>query len=496
MEHYRRLGLSHRIRKLGLPPGHPTDVGYFTRLNGWELARLPMPSESERTRALEGAPAAHQVPEPIFRSNQMYVEKLLLEHAATLPHVQLRFGWHCTGWRESADGVSVDIEEVAGGRKEALRGAYLVGCDGGQSFVRRRLGIRYGGDGGLDQPFFGGAMVSTYLRAPALYQRIIRNPCWQYWTVNRDARTAIVALDGQDEFVMLGKLKTAEDKPNDAVIARLFHAAVGEPVDVQFVGHWPWTGGQALVADRYGAGRVLLAGDAVHLFTPTGGFGMNTGLDDAANLAWKLAATVQGWGGPQLLASYELERRPIGIRNTSAARRLARNVGDVPVGPSIEEDSAAGAADRRKAGDFLAGFGEEFASIGVQLGARYDGSPIVASDGSSPPPDDPAVYVPTACPGGRTPHLWLSPGASLFDRLGNGFTLLRFNAKTDSSPLETAAGKRSVPLKILDVNLAEGRELYGCDLALVRPDQHVAWRGNRLPDDCDALLAKVTGYQT
>jgi hypothetical protein len=423
----------------------------------------------------------------------MYVEAFLLSHAKRLQNIELRFGWQCTGWHEEADGVAVDIEEVAGGRKEALRGAYLVGCDGGQSFVRRQLGIRYGGNASLDQPFFGGAMVSTYVRAPELYRRIIKRPCWQYWTLNPAARTAMTALDGKEEFLLLTKLQAAEQQPNDAAIAERFFAGVGERVEVEFLGHWPWTGGQALVADRYGDGRVLLAGDAVHLFTPTGGFGMNTGIDDAANLAWKLAASVQGWGGQSLVASYELERRPIGIRNTSVAHGLARNIGDVPVGAAIEDDSAAGAAARKKAGDFLGSFGEEFASLGVQLGARYDGSPIVVSDSATPPLDDPAVYVPSAVAGGRVPHLWLSPGKSLFDQLGRGFTLLNFSPLS-TNELEAAASARKIPLKVLELKSAEGRELYGCDLALVRPDAHVAWRGNQLPADCDALLATVTGH--
>jgi hypothetical protein len=247
--------------------------------------------------------------------------------------------------------------------------------------------------------------------------------------------------------------------------------------------------------ESFGGGRVFLCGDSAHLFTPTGGFGMNTGIDDAANLAWKLAASVRGWAGPSLLASYEAERKPVAIRNTSAAHRLARNVGEVPVSRAMEDDTEAGAIARADASTFLSTFGEEFASIGIQLGARYDGSPLIVSDGTSPPNDDPAVYVPTACPGGRTPHLRLGDGQSLFDRLGAGFTLLCFGeVSKDARRLQASARERGVPLTLLPVDAAGARELYERDYALVRPDQHVAWRGDRVPEDADVLLDRVTGW--
>jgi hypothetical protein len=237
-----------------------------------------------------------------------------------------------------------------------------------------------------------------------------------------------------------------------------------------------------------------LCGDAAHLFTPTGGFGLNTGIDDAVNLGWKLAALTQGWGGPELLPSYEVERRPIAQRNTAASKALARSVGAVPVGEAINDDSTAGAAARAEAAAFLSTFGEEFASLGIQLGARYDGSPIIAGDGSEPPADDPAIYTPSASPGGRAPHLWLSGRRSLYDQFGRGFTLLRFKgSRADTRPLETTARSRGVPLKTLEVELDAGRDLYERDLALIRPDLYVAWRGNRLPEDCSALIGLATG---
>jgi 2-polyprenyl-6-methoxyphenol hydroxylase-like FAD-dependent oxidoreductase len=496
MEHYRRLGIAAAIRQLGLPPDWPTDVLYFTRFDSHLLARLPMPSSAEKMAAVAAADPLDQVPEPIHRANQMYVERFLFEHLTSLPHVDVRFGWRCTGFTDHGDRVTAEIETVDGGEAATVDCSWLVGCDGGGGETRRRLGIRYSGVGALDQPFFGRDMLSTHLRIPALHRGIMRQRGWQYWAVSADVRASLTVLDGEDEFLMLGRLKEGE-APDDARLAAFVQAAAGAPVDVEVLGNLPWTGGQALVADRFRAGRVLLAGDAVHLFTPTGGFGMNTGLDDTANLAWKLAADVQGWGGPGLVASYEAERRPVALRNTEAAHALARNVGDVPVGPDMESDRPEAVAARERAGAFLAGFGEEFASIGIQLGARYDGSPIVVGDGEGPPPDDPAVYVPSAVPGGRAPHAWLGEGeerVSLFDRLGRGFTLLRLGgSEVDPGPFAKAAADRGVPFTVLDVPDEAVRDLYGRDLALVRPDQHVGWRGNRLPDDADAVIAQVIG---
>jgi hypothetical protein len=288
-------------------------------------------------------------------------------------------------------------------------------------------------------------------------------------------------------------LRNPEDKPDPAAIARQFIASFGENIDFEFIDHKPWTAGHALVADSFGEGRVVLCGDSAHLFTPTGGFGLNTGIEDAINLGWKLAALTQGWGGPALLASYEIERRPVAQRNTAASKALARSVGAVPIDEAINEASPAGDAARKVAADFLSTFGEEFASLGVQLGARYDTSPIIAGDGAAPPPDDPAIYVPTSIPGGRTPHLWLDGHRSLYDQLGHGFTLLRFNSNADARALEQTAKTLRMPLTVVDVASEPGRDLYQRDLALVRPDMVVAWRGNKLPDDCATLVAQVTG---
>lgn len=494
METYRRLGISAKLRTLGLAADYPLDIGYFTRLTGYELARLSQPSESEKMRRVAAAAPTDQVPEPLLRLNQMHCEDFLFKHLQTLDGVAVRFGWQCVDYNERNDGVAAVIEEVETGRRHSVRAAYIVGCDGGRGLVRRKLGIRYSG-GSVGPPgYLNGPMVSTYLRVPDFFKHIPHRRCWQYWTVNRDVRSNTMIIDQSDNILFGTTLRHPDDKPDPAVIARQFRASYGQDIDFEFHDHKPWTAGHALVADSFGAGRAVLCGDSAHLFTPTGGFGLNTGIDDAVNLGWKLAALTQGWGGTKLLASYESERRPIAQRNTAASKALARSVGAVPIGEAINDESPAGEAARAEAAAFLSTFGEEFASLGVQLGARYDGSPIIVGDGTEPPADDPAVYTPSACPGGRAPHLWLDGHRSLYDQLGTGFTLIRFKGcREDTRPLEAAAQTTGVPLRTIDVDLDAGRDLYARDLALIRPDLYVAWRGNRLPEDCAALIARVSG---
>jgi 2-polyprenyl-6-methoxyphenol hydroxylase-like FAD-dependent oxidoreductase len=494
METYRRLGISTKLRSLGLAADYPLDIGYFTRLTGYELTRLPQPSEREKMDAVAAAAPTDQVPEPLLRLNQMHCEDFLFKHIQSLDSVTVRFGWQCVDYAESDDGISAEIEEIETGRRQSVRAAYVVGCDGGRGLVRRKLGIRYSGGEAGPRGYLNGPMVSTYIRVPDFFKRIPHRRCWQYWTVNRDIRSNTMVIDQSSDILFGTTLRNPDDKPDPAVIARQFRASFGADIAFDFHDHKPWTAGHALVADSFGLGRAVLCGDAAHLFTPTGGFGLNTGIDDAVNLGWKLAALTQGWGGPELLPSYELERRPIAQRNTAASKALARSVGTVPIGEAINDDSAAGAAARAEAAAFLSTFGEEFASLGIQLGARYDGSPIIAGDGSEAPADDPAIYTPSASPGGRAPHLWLSGRHSLYDQLGRGFTLIRFKGShADTRPLEAAARSRGVPLKTLEVELEAGRDLYERDLALIRPDLYVAWRGNRLPEDCAALIDLVTG---
>lgn len=493
MEHYRRLGIADRVRAVGLPPKFTTDISYLTRFTGHEFARIPMPSSAEKQRRIAEQDMSFLTPEPIHRSSQFYVEPELFAHAETLDGIDLRFGWELIDFTQYADRVESTIRHSETGDTETIVSEWLAGCDGAQGYTRRALDIPYRGEGGDEVAFFIGKMLSVYIDAPDIHDVMNMEPAWQYWTVNNDARTCIVTLDARGKFVVLAKYPDSGE-PDEAEIICDIQDAFGAEIDIEVISIRQWTAGNALVADRYGDGRVLLAGDAVHLFTPTGGFGMNTGVEDAVNLGWKIAAVHHGWAPETLLDTYEGERRPIGIRNTQSSRKLASDVATIQVPAALEEETAEGQKARADLGRHLSGFKEEFASLGIQLGARYDASPLIANDGSEPPPDSPVEYVPTACPGGRAPHLWLNDGASIHDRFGKWFTLVKFgSASTDTAAFAAAAEALDVPLDIVDVAEKAARDLYACTFALIRPDHHVAWRGDSLPADTEALMRQVSG---
>ncbi|WP_052864096.1 FAD-dependent monooxygenase [Streptomyces niger] len=497
MEHYRTLGLAGRVRALGLPAGHDAGITFFTRYSGHELAILPWPGPAEAAAHTRAAPRTDQTPEPMHRANQMYVERLLLAHAATRPRITLRYGHRVTAVEERPDGVRLTTEHE--GVPGAWEAGYAVGCDGGRSLVRRHLGIAYEGPGSLEQEVLGRRAVAAHLRIPGLPELLGTRRAWSHWAVNAELALNLISLDGNTEFFLLTS-SVDPDTARDADLVRLVRRAAGTDLAVQVVSHRPWTPGAALVAERFGSDRMLLAGDAAHLFTPNGGFGMNTGLDDAANLSWKLAAAVHGWAGPGLLASYEAERRPVALRNTAAARELNIGLGAIDRPAVLEEDSPRGAAAREKAGAALAEYGlRTLDTLGVQLGARYTGSPVVDAGDDTPPPDSFTAYTPSSVAGCRAPHLWLDdvrgPGSSLFDRFGTGFTLLCLGGDAAAAAgFEAAARDLGVPLTVLPLADPLARELYGRDLVLVRPDQHTAWRGAAPPADPAALLARVTGH--
>ena len=493
MEHYRRLGIADRVRAVGLPQDLTTDVIYLTRFTGYEFARIPMPSSTEKKRRIAARDMSFLTPEPIHRSSQFYVETELFAHAETLPEIGLRFGWELIAFDLQDDGVLSTIRNAETGETETIASRWLAGCDGAQGYTRRALEIPYRGEGGDEIAFFIGRMLSVYIDAPGIYDVMKVDRVWQYWTVNGDGRMCIVTLDAKGKFVVLTRYPESGE-PDEADIIRDIRNAMGAEIDIEIISVREWTAGNALVADRYGDDRVMLAGDAVHLFTPTGGFGMNTGIEDAVNLGWKFAAVHHGFAPEAVLTTYETERRPIGIRNTQSSRKLASDVATIEVPEALEQDTEEGVRARAELGRHLSGFTEEFASLGIQLGARYDASPLIVADGTNPPPDSAVDYVPSACPGGRAPHVWLDDGASIHDRFGKWFTLLKFGmADTDTASFEAAASAHNVPLDIIDISEQAARELYQCGFALIRPDHHVAWRGDALPADAAALIRQVSG---
>lgn len=495
MEIYRRHGLSSRLRAAGLPMDRPTDVAYFSRLLDRELYRVALPSPAAAIGELKQSDTRWPTPEPQLRATQMALEPLLLERAQSFESVDVCFGKKVMGFDVGANGVTLALVTEDGAPASTLSARYIVGCDGGRSLVRRELGIDFIGREGLQMDFLGGRMLATYFRAPRLLDRFPHAPTWMSWTMHPQGRAILVLIDPEkQEFLMHYQLPP--DQPAPEFGARLA-AAAGETIDHEIISSAEWRAGIGVVAERYSSGPAFLAGDAAHLFTPTGGFGLNTGIEDAFNLGWKLALACRGTAGPRLLESYGSERRPIAVRNTGFALELAANNGRCPVSSALDEDGPEGDAARQQASVHLAQFARsEFDTPGIQLGGRYDGSPVIAKHQLDLPADQPAEYSPCAVPGGRLPHVWLAEDESLFDRLGEDFTLLSLVPGVNVLAWEDAALALGVNLAILAAPaVTANRVLYGADLLLVRPDQYVAWRGDKEAEP-SGVLRHALGYSS
>jgi 2-polyprenyl-6-methoxyphenol hydroxylase-like FAD-dependent oxidoreductase len=496
MEHFRRLGFAHEIRALGLPADHPTDIAYFTRYARHELSRISLPTAAEaqvKIKAMTGSWSAAELP---HRVSQKFVEQALRRHAEAWPSAELRYGWSLERFAEEDNSVSATVRPTAGGPAQQVKAKYLVGADGARSLVRRQLGIEWGGVTGIQREFMGGKMFAVYLRAPTFLSVLQHPKAWMYVAVNHQRRAFMASVDGVSEYAFHAALRPGEDADNwtEDDARRVFAEAVGVELPIEILSMGTWLAGHALVAQRFQQGRVFIAGDAAHLFTPTGGLGYNTAIEDAVNLGWKLASVVRGQAPEALLDSYAAERKPLAERNTGYARRFADSVGLFVAKAELDEASEQGEAERARAARY---FGEharlEFNIPGVTFGGRYDGSPIIAGDGAALPPDEPNRYTATASPGGRPPHAWLDDGRSLFDCFHSEWTLLALGPDAPSTAaFETAARALSVDLRVVRLPQALLRELYEVPLALIRPDQIVAWRGVAASDP-KAVLARVTG---
>ncbi len=497
MEHFRRLGFAHEIRALGLPADHPTDIAYLTRYAGHELARIRLPTAAEaivKIKTMTGSWSAAELP---HRVSQKFVEETLRRHAQAWPTNDVRYGWSLQAFHDHGDAVSATVQATAGGPALQVKARFLVGADGGRSFVRQQLGIPWGGVTGIQREFMGGKMFALYLRAPQ-FASVLRHPkAWMYVAVNHQRRAFMASVDGVAEYAFHAALRPGEDADDwtEADARRVFAEAVGAEVPIEILSMGTWLAGHALVAQRYQQGRVFIGGDAAHLFTPTGGLGYNTAVEDSVNLAWKLASVIRGHAPLALLDSYEAERKPLAERNTGFARRFADSVGLYIAKPELDEDSARGIAERQVASQHLNEHARlEFNIPGVTFGGRYKRSPIIVGDGAALPPDEPNSYTATASPGGRPPHAWLADGRSLFDLFHTEWTLLALGPKPPSTKaFEAAAQALAIDLQVVRLPDPSLLEMYEAPLALIRPDQIVAWRGDAV-DEAANVLSRVSGH--
>jgi 2-polyprenyl-6-methoxyphenol hydroxylase-like FAD-dependent oxidoreductase len=483
-EHLRRWGLADRMRyQSGYPTDYPRNYLFVTRMNGYEIARFDHPANGDPNSR------SPYSPEGRLWISKPYFDPVLHKHVATLPTVELRYNTTLESFQQDGRTVANKIVDIKSGRNETIETDYLVGCDGGKSIVRHLLNIQFQG------VFAQGMNVAVLFRSPIL-QHTRHGPAVQYQIINSQINGAIAAVDGKELWRL--NIRNVKQEQLDMLNApEKLRYALGENMPFELLAVRPWTG-HCVVAERYQDGRVFLAGDAAHLNWPAGGFGMNTGVGDAVDTGWKLAAVLQGWGGPKLLDSYTLERKPIAMINVNEAAEMRASFDNqTPFSPKIEEDNEEGKLLREKArAAILRTRAKEFQhdSAGIELGYRYENSPICVSDGTPPPALDHGLYVPSTWPGVRAPHVWLRDGRSTLDLFGKGFTLLVLSSiPTDTTAFSTAAKKIGLPLEVVALDEPLVRETYERSMVLVRPDGHVAWRGDSAPDNPTAIIDHVRG---
>jgi 2-polyprenyl-6-methoxyphenol hydroxylase-like FAD-dependent oxidoreductase len=481
MQHMRRWGLAEKLRAAApLPYDYPTDVVFSTTLYGRTLAVIENAFAGRKCRD-------PRFPEPAQWVPQYTVEKVLHERLAELPSVRLMSGTSLEDASQSAENVTATVRDLDSDHRRTIRAHYLVGADGAKSRVREIIGARMTGEHAYALNYNLSLRIPELDRAPPERRAIM------YWLINRDSPGVLSPLDCNGEWAFITRLAPGVTAISDDEVIRRVHAAIGRPFPIEIVARDYWAA-HRLIADRYRQRRIFLAGDACHLHPPFGGYGMNLGIADGVDLGWKLAATLHGWGGDALLASYEDERRPVHLRTIEEAVENYRTLSDELLKDDLDADDAAGERARAAiANEIVATKTREFDTLGVVLGSRYEGSSIVVDDGSRPPAEHYANFEPSAHPGCLAPHAWLADGSSLYDHFGLGFTLLLLgdSAAAAAQEIEAATADARVPLKLLDLREAGFEKLYAAPLALIRPDQFVAWRG--ADADAGALIRTISG---
>ena len=476
MEFCRRWGLLDAVDNCPYPRDYAMDIAYVTSITGEEIGREPRPA-----RAVATLPAYS--PQKRERCPQNMFDPILRDFACSFDSVSLRYGCRLLSYVKDADGVTATVE--TGGATQRIRARYLAGCDGAGSTVRRQSGIALEGKPLLTKStnvLFRCANFNALHDKGQVYRYVLVSPQGVWATM--------VAINGRENwrFQIVGGAE-AQDL-TEAEVRALLLRAVGREFDYEILNIMPWSR-RELVAASYGTERVFLVGDAAHQMSPTGGFGMNTGIGDAVDLGWKVSAVMEGWGGAALLDTYDLERRPVGLRNVrEASSNLMRMTRPVGAASGVSEHDALMEMGWKVSRVMQ----REWLADGVHIGYVYEDSPIVWRDGTPPVPDDPVVYTPSARPGGRAPHVWLRDGRSMLDLFQRDFVLLRLGAMPpDPTALQSAAKAAGMPLEVIDIDEPEVLDLYAQPLVLVRPDGHVAWRGAGLSGDAAQIVDRVRG---
>jgi 2-polyprenyl-6-methoxyphenol hydroxylase-like FAD-dependent oxidoreductase len=478
MEHLRRWGIADRLRAAApIPVEHAQDVVFCTSLLGHEITRFSEAFGLWTTPRDIAAEPGQQAPQGV-------VERVLRDAVAELPSVTMLVGWRVASVLDGPDEARAVLESPDG-EPHRVSADWLLGCDGSSGITRSAIGAKYEGSSGVLPN------LSITLRAPELEKRSLAALGIHYWVIGarRGGLMGRLDLDGTWWAIVQGVDVATEDVDPVTLVRSL----VGEDIEVEVMATDPWSA-RMLLVDRYRGQRVFLVGDAAHLNPPWGGHGFNTCVGDAVNIGWKLAAVLQGWAPETLLDSYQPERRPVAVRTIGAAGDQEAFLAPAFAAADLDDDGATGHGVRRALAEALQVKDPEFHSLGLVLGYDYPDSPVVVPDGGRRPEQDVVRYTPSCHPGARLPHAWLPDGSSIYDLLDrDSFTVVRLAPEVDAAPLLDAASRRGLPVRLLDLcHLPRLRSRYQADLLLVRPDQHVAWRGSAVEDPA-AILGRVVG---
>jgi len=475
MEVFRRLGIAEVVRSAGLPDDYPTDAVFSTGFDGQELARIKLPSRKERMgpdgHSAPGFPDSDWLtPEPVVRVSQYFLNPILYQCAREFSEITLLSGVEFTGYEQGENEVDVLARVISTGEQLRVNAKYLVGCDGGRSTVRKQMGVSFLGDAQL------GRTRSTLVRCPAIRQLYTGRPGWMNWIRNDKVSRICVAIDGDELWLLHRSVPADADDftalDADQSIRDLL--GVDEDFSWEVLKHVDWTA-RRLVAERFNSGRVFIEGDAAHIWIPMAGYGMNAGVADATNLAWMMAAVLNGYAPVDMLDAHQIERHPISEQVSRLAMNKALELAERPDTPE----------------KILQINVPQFVCEGLNFGYFYDNSPLIVYDEESPPAYDMGSAQPSTVPGCRLPHFWIDSQTSIYDTLGPYYSLLQFRGNTIDAVFADAFENAGMPLTVLDVDA--DADYFKHKFLLVRSDQHICWRGNGLPDMTD-LIAVVTGH--
>jgi 2-polyprenyl-6-methoxyphenol hydroxylase-like FAD-dependent oxidoreductase len=491
MEIFRRLGLAAKLRGAGLPADYPNDVASRTTATGIELCRIGIPSRAERYGATKESDTSWPTPEPPHRINQIYFEPILFAHAAAQSRIRILNRTAFEDFTQDGNDVMAVLRNVDNGERISIACSFLVGCDGGKSTMRKKIGAKFAGTPVVQR------VQSTYIRAPALARLLPGKRAWMYFSLNPRRCGTTIAIDGRETWLIHNFLYRDETEfdsvDRDWAIRTIL--GVGHDFEYEVIAKEDWVG-RRLVADRFRDRRVFICGDAAHLWIPHGGYGMNAGIADAANLSWMIAATLAGWAPLAILDAYEAERRPIADEMSRFTMDFALKIIKQrrEISAEIELPGPVGDAVRTRLGREAYELDvQQQCCGGLNFGYFYACSPIIAYDGEPHPAYTMYDFTASTVPGCRAPHLWLKEDRSLYDALGPDYTLVRTDPSVSVSGIIEAAARRDVPLALIEVDTPEADALYTRKLTLIRPDQHVGWRSDEEPAAVAELIDHVRG---